>query len=134
VIALAIVLPIAAGVGALHRFWPRFQEEMSRQRAREAAQRASDGVRDSVRADILSLAEAAEAYRQRANAPPPSPEALYASWSYLHPNEPMPRDPYHGVPYGYFVEGEHYVIHSAGADLDDPGDDIGYSSAAAAGP
>jgi len=86
-----------------------------------------------VRDSLVSLAAAAEAYRSEQGTPPPSDEVLYQVWQLQHPGDVVPVDPYDEQPFGYSVEGDRYVIWSAGPNLEDESDDISYFSPEAPG-
>ena len=140
VVVAGLVLPVAI-VAGLWSFVRRVEAQVVAARAAAEQTAAGDDADDSSTDDassdvpkeieeaILSLADAADAYRSAQGAPPPDVRALYQGWAEQHPGEPAPTDPYGGAWYRYRVDGDEYEIWSEGPDAKDPDDDITSSSA-----
>lgn len=131
VLILAVIVPIAATLGFAREIWPRIQSSIQQQQQAGVDSVHAADAPGRAEAGILSLAQAAEAYRSEAASPPANVEQLYQTWSSLNPGEPMPLDPYDGERFGYHTEGGEYIIWSAGPDPDDNSDDLYYSSQSA---
>ena len=130
VLVLAVAVPIAATFGFAREIWPRIQEGMQGQQQAGGAASYSAATQGQAEAGILSLAQAAEAYRADATVPPADVDQLYQAWSSLHPGELTPLDPYDGDRFGYRVEHGEYIIWSVGPDPADSSDNLYYSSQA----
>lgn len=130
--AVIVVPAIATGV-IVKLAGPAMEE--SGEQALAAADTASDpdAARAQAESGILSLAAAADAYRSENSLWPPDEEALYQTWSALHPAEAQPLDPYDGQHFGYAQEDGEYVIWSIGPDASDESDDLYYRSGATGG-
>jgi hypothetical protein len=124
VAGLLVPLAIVAGLWSFVR-----RVEAQALATRTAAAQPSARASEDVESGMLSLADAAEAHRSTDGAPPADVQVLYRRWAEQHPGEAAPIDPYDGRWFGYRVDGDEYVIWSAGPDPRDPADDISYSSA-----
>jgi Zn-dependent protease with chaperone function len=133
VLVLAVSIPIVATFGFVQEIWPQIRAAMEGQQQAVDVPGEPGDARGQAEAGILSLVEAAEAYRAGAGEPPADAEQLYQQWSVLHPRDLAPLDPYDGKRFGYQVENGEYIIWSSGLDPDDNSDDLYYSSEAATG-
>lgn len=131
VIALAILVPAALGLGALHKAWPAIRAAMEKQRSAATSVVPvvpGDDPRVYVQTTVLSLADAAEQFRAANGHPPAHRLELYEYWQTLHPVESQPLDPWSQQPFFYQSDGTDYVILSAGPDGVRSEDDLYYSS------
>lgn len=71
---------------------------------------------DSLAADDLRRFSEFIDANWRAQGLPPDGEQLYLRWMQVHPDQPVPIDPYSGMGYLYRTEGEGYVLQSVGVD------------------
>jgi Zn-dependent protease with chaperone function len=84
------------------------------------------------KSDINALANFVDAYRRDTGQLPEDTAALYRAWRLRRFYSPVPVDAFDGQRYGYEVRGDEFHLWSAGANPQDPADDIYFESRAGA--
>lgn len=121
--AVAMLLSMSVGFMALARLGlarpviPTVAAGMSREQAESQA-----------RSDISALADFVAAYRRDTGRLPEDTAALYSAWRTRRFLVPAPVDAFDGQRYGYEAKGEDFHIWSAGANPQEPADDIFFES------
>lgn len=85
-------------------------------------------ARQKAEADIKTLADFVDDYREDTGHLPGDVDDLYRAWRSRRLLQPVPVDPFDGQRYGYETRGDDFQIWSAGEKPEEPADDIFYES------
>ncbi len=124
-VALIPILLGALAVGIYTGFTERLEE--SRRQAQQVQERLPADVDAAIERDFQALAAVVAEVQRESGQVPTDSDQLLAAWERLNPGQPTPTDPYDGLPYGYFGEGDTFYFWSSGPDgINDTEDDIFY--------
>jgi Zn-dependent protease with chaperone function len=140
IVALIVVLPIILTIG----MWKSFsniieqaieQPEVNAQEETTSKYKMTLDNKEAeakVESDLKLLSELVQDIKLKTGSyPTDEDEELSSAWSLFKPDQKEPIDPFDGNPYGYYLEGNGYVIWSIGPDGSaDTEDDIIYDSTA----
>lgn len=110
------------------KLMPKFREVMAEAQAGQPGTRLSRptppaGAHQQAETDLANLAEVAREYRRENEAFPAALDALLVAWKASRGGARAPVDPFDGQDYGYLLEGDSFLLWSAGPDGESGTDD-----------
>ena len=131
VVAGVVVVFLVGAIGAgvfVAKLVPKFREVMEAAQAGQTDTRPSRptpaaGARQQVETELADLAEVAREYRRENEAFPADYDALLAAWKASRGGARVPVDAFDGQAYGYILEGNSFLLWSAGPDGESGTDD-----------
>jgi Zn-dependent protease with chaperone function len=135
IIAVVLLLPFFISGLAISKFLPQIRSAMkaaetSQRRAASGLEKELTATRSQIEKDLNDLAALVEEIRiSSGRLPFDSEHTLSETWKQFRPNLPEPIDPFDKNPYGYYVNGEEFIIWSVGPDgVEGTEDDMFFSS------
>jgi Zn-dependent protease with chaperone function len=139
IISGVVVLPMIVGViislTFISKLLPEFQKAMNEANLNQQSQIPAEtidveGSKKQVEKDFIEISKMVEEIRTKTGKYPLSENSnLSAEWKLYRKDQPEPIDPFDGRSYGYYLEGESFLLWSSGPDRKNgTEDDIYYDS------